>query len=130
MAEFTVLNPNCVFPESNQSFGYNDPETWEEVFDGVIRGYEGSTAQAYAEEHGYTFESLGDAPTVPVSGDYNSDGEVTVADAVLLARFISEDISLTAEQIEGILNHEPDQDGDNLITIMDIAAILKKLESA
>lgn len=128
--EVTVLNPDCEFPESTNVFGYVDSETWEDVFYGVIRGYEGSTAQAYAEEHGYTFESLGDAPTVPVSGDYNSDGEVTVADAVLLARFISEDISLTSEQIEGILNHEPDQDGDNLITIMDIAAILKKLESA
>ena len=130
LGEVTVLNPDCEFPESSQAFGYRDDETWEEVFDGVFRGYEGSTAQAYAETYGYKFESLGDAPTVPVSGDYNSDGEVTVADAVLLARFISEDISLTAEQTEGILNHEPDQDGDNLITIMDIAAILKKLESA
>lgn len=29
------------------------------VFDGVIHGYEGSTAQTYADKYGYKFQSLG-----------------------------------------------------------------------
>ncbi|MBP0986754.1 MAG: hypothetical protein J6S92_00515, partial [Oscillospiraceae bacterium] len=33
----------------------------------VFRGSTGSTAQAYAEENGYTFESLDDAPETPVT---------------------------------------------------------------
>ena len=131
LTDVTILNPDCVIKDDEGTItnGY-DSDAGKATYKGTIHGYANSTAETYAKTYGYKFESLGDAPTVPVSGDYNSDGEVTVADAVLLARFISEDISLTAEQIEGILNHEPDQDGDNLITIMDIAAILKKLESA
>ena len=36
-------------------------------YKGTIHGYDGSTAQAYAEKYGYTFESLGAAPEAPVS---------------------------------------------------------------
>ena len=66
-------------------------------------------------------------PPGSISGDYNGDGEVTAADAVLLARFAGEDPALTAEQIGRILNAEPDQDEDGLVTILDAAAILRKL---
>ena len=48
---------------------------------------------------------------------------------MLLARFIAEDTELTAEQIDGILNNEPDYDGDGLVTIMDVTAILKRKET-
>ena len=65
-----------------------------------------------------------------MKGDYNADGEITVADAVLLARFLVEDTALTAEQIAEILNHEPDFDDDGLLTIMDVTALLKKLTQA
>ena len=52
---------------------------------------------------------------------------MTAVDAVLLARFVGEDPALTAEQIGRILNAEPDQDEDGLVTILDAAAILRKL---
>jgi hypothetical protein len=71
------------------------------------------------------FEATG----LPIQGDFNVDGEVTIADAVLLARFINEDNTLTDEQVAGILNHEPDLNSDGLVTITDLAAILRKLES-
>ena len=61
----------------------------------------------------------------PVSvGDYNGDGTVSIADAVLLARYVAEDKTLTAEQLAGIFAAEPDFDGDGLVTVADIAAIL------
>ena len=66
-------------------------------------------------------------PVQPVKGDYNGDGEVTLADAVLLARFISEDTTLTAEQIAAVMNAEPDFDGDGIVTLLDVRALLKKL---
>ena len=63
-------------------------------------------------------------------GDMNQDGSLSVADAVLLARFISEDTTLTDGQIGKILDAEPDFDGDGLVTILDVAALLKKLGEA
>ena len=63
-----------------------------------------------------------------MKGDFNGDGAVTVADAVLLARFVSEDTTLKAEEISKILDGEPDQDADGLVTVLDVNAILKKLE--
>ena len=65
----------------------------------------------------------------PQNGDMNGDGEITVADAVLLARFVTEDDTLTEEQVDGILNEKPDLDEDGLVTVLDIRAILKKLEN-
>ena len=61
-------------------------------------------------------------------GDYNGDGDVSLADAVMLARFLAEDDSLTADEIAGILNAKPDRDEDGMVTILDIRALLRKLE--
>jgi hypothetical protein len=46
----------------NPDFDFSDFETGvanEEGGDGVIHGYAGSTAEAFAKEHGYTFKNLG-----------------------------------------------------------------------
>ena len=61
-------------------------------------------------------------------GDYNGDGEVSLADAVMLARFIAEDDTLTADEIAGVLNAQPDRDKDGTVTLLDIRALLRKLE--
>ena len=63
----------------------------------------------------------------PAKGDYNCDGEVTLADTVLLARYIAEDTTLTVQQTTGLLRAEPDYDGDGLVTVLDVRALLKKL---
>ena len=55
---------------------------------------------------------------VVMSGDYNGDKEKTVADAILLARFVAEDSALTAEQLQKIISAEPDYNGDRLVTIV------------
>ena len=66
----------------------------------------------------------------PLKGDYNGDKEITAADAVLLARLVSEDTTLTEEEIYKILIAEPDYDGDGLVTILDVTALLKTLGEA
>lgn len=65
--------------------------------------------------------------TTANSGDFNHDGEVSVADAVLLARFVAEDDTLTENQITDLVSAEPDLDEDGLVTIMDVMVLLKKL---
>ena len=76
-----------------------------------------------------TEETTTSEPSQLLNGDYNADGEVTIADAVLLARFVGEDTTLTGEQINGILDAEPDYNSDRLVTILDVHALLKKLET-
>ncbi|MBO7395725.1 MAG: leucine-rich repeat protein [Ruminococcus sp.] len=51
----TINNPNCTISD----FKPNDTV--------VIRGYEGSTAQAYAEKNELTFEALGGEPAIAVT---------------------------------------------------------------
>ncbi len=63
----------------------------------------------------------------PVSGDYNGDGAVTLADAVLLVRFITEDTALTDGQIAAVICAEPDLNGDGLVTMLDVKALLRQL---
>ena len=65
----------------------------------------------------------------PLKGDYSNDQAVTVADAVLLARFLAEDTALTDEQVSDILSHEPDFDGDGLVTGLDAAKLLADLQA-
>lgn len=59
-----------------------------------------------------------------VAGDINIDCSVNVADAVLLARICAEDAAANITQT-GLGN--ADFDGDGMLTIFDVTAILKKL---
>jgi hypothetical protein len=61
-----------------------------------------------------------------IEEDYNGDGELNIADAVILARFVSEDDTLKAEQIDNIVQAKPDQDDDGIVTLLDVITILKK----
>ena len=117
----TLLNPECKI--DYDEFRRMVPKTT------VIRGYAGSSAQAYAEFFSQTFEEIS-APEAPLRGDYNGDNETTTADAVLLARFVAEDSALTDAQIEGIINHTPDYDGDGLATMLDVTVFLKNHSEA
>lgn len=111
---------SVTIPASVTSIGSNAFRSYQFT----IRGFKDSAAEAYAAKNSITFEEIAQERVI---GDYNSDGDLTVTDAVLPARFITEDSTLTGEQIGGILNHEPDYDVDGLVTIMDITALLEKL---
>lgn len=64
-----IENPMCEIGDYKDTFYY---ET-------AIHGYEGSTAQAYAEKYERDFVSLGEAPVN--YGDVNNDGAINAADA-------------------------------------------------
>ena len=59
-----------------------------------------------------------------IAGDLNYDGRISVSDAVMLSRFIAEDQTLTLTE-QCILN--ADFDGDGMVTLTDIRALLKKI---
>ena len=91
----TILNPDCEIYDAPDTICNSVEHVFEGseegdipllgtadsvVFTGIIRGYENSTAQAYAEKYDYQFESLGAAPE-PLTGDYNGDGVIGAEDA-------------------------------------------------
>lgn len=113
LTNLTVLSPCCYLGCSRTYF----------PSDMTITGYDDSTAEAYADKHGFTFISLGEIPKI--CGDIDSNGVVTIADVVLLLRFIGEDDSV----IE-YLAKEPilDVNADGLVNILDVHALLALIE--
>lgn len=100
-----IYDPDCDIFDSEKTipavYKYNSPEiddgfSWGFIDDYnaengyvtgdiVIHGYANSTAQAYAEKYDRQFELIEEA--VP-SGDINGDGEFTVADVVVLQKWL------------------------------------------
>ncbi|MBP0972879.1 MAG: leucine-rich repeat protein [Oscillospiraceae bacterium] len=82
----TILNPACEISDSADTIctGFDHKNNRYE-FTGTIRGYEGSTAQTYAEKYGYTFEVIdGTAtePTEPINEPtwkLDDDGTLTIS---------------------------------------------------
>lgn len=114
LKEVTILNPNAYIAYTGLSnFTEQDDITWEDVYyyEGIIRGYENSTAQQYAEENGITFESLGESPYYPGSDDlvYNGLYYRLFKDGIRITGF--DDSSETVDipdEIEGIPVREID----------------------
>lgn len=78
----------------------------------VIRGYECSTAQAYAEKNGYTFEVISSNPTEPevptdttgiqelMPGDVNNDNSIDILDVIAMNKAVLGKEIFTEEQIK------------------------------
>lgn len=115
---------SVIIPDSVTKIG-------EDAFTGcpelTICGNAGSAAEKYAADNGIAFSLIGSYPAV--SGDLNGDNAVTAADAVLLARFLAEDDTLSAEQRSGIRSTNPDLDNDGQLTLLDVTVILKKISA-
>ncbi len=60
LESFTVYNFSCVIEGSGSTVSNIAGE--EASFNGIVYGYDDSTAQIYAQTYGYTFVSLGAAP--------------------------------------------------------------------
>ena len=58
LKSITVKNPNCFIYKPFASL-YSDTDELTVKFDGTIYGYDNSTAQEFAEQNGYKFESIG-----------------------------------------------------------------------
>ena len=122
LEEIWVMAPKCSIPRSSDTiFNHNKSTAQSDgIFDGMIHGYAGSTAQKYASNNNYSFQVI-----PPIHGDYNGDFSVSMADAVLLARFAAEHHETLADiQISRILAANPDYDGDGGITVTDLTALL------
>ena len=87
----TILSPDAVienpkaFTENNYNINFTisndaDKNSGEYYFDGVIRGFKGSTAEDYAKKYNIKFEAL-DCKAIEATGDINSDGSVDSVDA-------------------------------------------------
>ena len=76
-----ILNPDCGISDTPYTFsnGYEDVN-YNSYYNGIIYGYENSTAQSYAEKYGYKFESLGEY-VAAILGDTDGDGVINSSDA-------------------------------------------------
>lgn len=121
LEEVVILNPNAVIFDRATTFGNNYKD-----YSGVIKGYDGSTAEDYAKKYGYTFESLGKAPE-PVTyklGDVNSDGYINAVDASEVLSYYAkvstnQEGGFTAQQLKAA-----DADGNGLINAVDASIVL------
>ena len=89
----SVYIPESVTDIGAGAFGYYPGSYGEgdKVIDGfIVRGYEGSEAQRYADDRSFiTFVSVGIKATKMSMGDVNCDGAVNNRDAMILDRFIT-----------------------------------------
>lgn len=117
------LNPECeietgVFKTAFS--GENAPD-----FKGTIYGYENSTAQAYAEEYGYTFESLGDAPESEYTlGDLNNDAIIDSVDASAVLGEYAELSTNGVSEFDDAQKKSADVNNDGIIDAVDATLIL------
>ncbi|MDE5763683.1 MAG: leucine-rich repeat protein [Ruminococcus sp.] len=88
LESITILNPDCEIYDSSVTICSGRDDDWNYYFNGTIRGYSGSTAQAYAEKYGYDFEAIKETENPEtLLGDANCDGEISVADSTLILQY-------------------------------------------
>ena len=97
LQDITIENPKCIIaPEKNTIC--NDETEEGCSFDGVIKGYELSSAQTYAKEFGYNFESLGKQKFL--YGDVDNDGEIQFVDVNKLDGYLTYPDGSSLDNIE------------------------------
>lgn len=88
-----------------------------------IKGYKGTAAEAYANEHGLKFVALDSSADSPYSlklGDINGDGKLSIADAKFVLQSIAGSKKLDKEQTKAA-----DLNKDGKISIVDAKYILQ-----
>ena len=107
---------NSIGPSYYNGFAYVQDCTYS----GVICGFAGSTAQAYADACGYAFRSLGSFPCT--AGDVDLSGDTGVIDAVLLQRHLTRRTTLTAAQLSAA-----DLNADGRVDVLDLTLLKQTL---
>ena len=88
LEKITILNPECIICETPDNADPKESGVISNVrYGGVIYGYKGSTAEIYAEKHGFSFMEIEDT-SVSIKGDVNGDGEFSISDVVLLQKWL------------------------------------------
>ena len=109
----TILNPDCDIANSAYTI-YNT----NGGFTGTIFGYADSTAQTYAEDHGYTFKPLADI------GDVNLDGAVDALDASLVLMEYAASATGKPSVIDSEAKFNADVNSDGTADALDASEIL------
>lgn len=112
LESITFLNPECridyilvddnIFPDID----------YPSIYHGTIKGYDGSTAQAYSKGQGNEFIIL-DSSVSGIKGDANGDGTVDVADVVAVSAYVA-DSSKNSLDKQFIKNADVHNTGDGL----------------
>ncbi|MBQ6180277.1 MAG: dockerin type I repeat-containing protein [Ruminococcus sp.] len=88
LENITILDPECIICETSDNADPTGSNYISDVrYGGVIFGYSGSTAQAYAEKHGFSFTEIQHTP-VRIKGDVNGDGKLGISDVLLLQKWL------------------------------------------
>ncbi len=124
LTDVTILNPECKlggFDRLWNTYTFDFP-------DGTIHGYEGSTAQTFAETNSYHFDNLGAAPEPAADvllGDVNLDGKVDASDAADLLIALA-NVGAGAESgLTDAQTAAADADGNGALNAGDAATILQ-----
>ena len=107
---------------NSREFGTGD-EKYIGYFDGTIYGYEGSTAQAYAEKYGRKFVALDKTEDIPC--DITGDGIVSASDATLVLSAYTVIGSGSKSPLTEAQTKAADVDKDGIITGSDATLILR-----
>lgn len=122
-------NSDCVIYDASHTIC----NTYESVADstikyigtytGTIYGYEGSTAQTYAEKYGFSFEAL--AEKTYALGDINGDGTIDPVDATLALRQYSLASTKSGDLLDEAQKTAADVDENSGIDPVDATYILR-----
>ena len=93
LVSITIMNPNCKIGDDSCTICNTQKEENKVdigAYNGVVKGYPNSTAQAYAEKYGYKFVPLvEEQPTKDKIGDANCDGQLDMSDVVLIMQALA-----------------------------------------
>ena len=131
LQKVTILNPSCELCHGNENYAASFSTDsiahmdgciiWEEhFFLGVIRGYAGSTAEAYAEAMHCSFEQI-DAKR----GDLNGDGDISISDVIALNKYLLGDYLLCDGSLSENAVNVADTDGNGIVDTTDALHLLK-----
>ena len=122
LTSVTIKNSECDIYDENATI--SNGVSWEDgnYFNGIIYGYENSTAQAYAESCGYKFALIGSEPEDLLPGDVDGNGKIDIRDVITINKAI-----LGKEKLTGSQLRNADVDGDNKPTAADSLMIMKAI---
>ena len=119
LKEVTILDPDAKIYDRATTFTNGNDE-----YSGVIKGYDGSTAEAYAEKYGYKFVSLGQRPAEYQLGDVDRNGVINAVDASEVLSYYARISTKQEGGFTAIQKKAADTDENGLINAVDASCIL------